>query len=473
MRTFPLTTWAITTLFYVAAWCIAADREPAPASTAIEAGTARVRELFKADYAKRLPADMKHLADKLIKETNDSSNDSATRYALGAEAIDLYCKSGDARNAVAATDLLASRFVVDAVSLREQTFVSLSRNLRGEPTRLAGFMDEVLPVIETHLRDGNFDRASTLMRMASQQMQGASDQPAMRVASDRLATAYRQLAEYQKIKPMIEKLETDPKHPSASTVVGKYYCITRGDWIQGLPLLAAGDDAPLRDAATADIEAGRAEPVDEGAGRREQIARFQRIGDAWMKVAGQQPTLAKVAFAERALLWYSKADGNVSGLDQVELTRKIEDARKLSLGSGVPTFFAKLARDQQSRVRKFRNKYYLIVDTPLNIPDAEAWARNVGATLVAIADENENEFVRSLAQEKARPVWIGFTDAEKEGVWVWCDGSRSTYTNWEPHQPDNHRGREDHAEMHFRNGRWNDVNGLSEKRIFIVQWRMN
>lgn len=453
--------------------CLAADQEPVPSITAVEAATTRVRELFKDDYARRAPADVKALADRLLKESNSTSNDAATRYALGMEAIDLLAKAGDSHAAIKAVDVLVARFDVDDDALRDQTLTTLSRNMRGEADRLAAYMDESLPVIQDYLNDGRFERAMPLIRVATQLIQSSSGQPAMRVASDRLVAMQRQQAEYLKIKPMLEKLEAEPQNAAANTAVGKYYCFVRNEWDRGLPLLAAGDDAVLRDAAAADIGPAAIEQPKDDAAKKAVGQRLQRIGDTWVQAATHQLLTVKPALAQRAIHWYGQADKHLAGLDRVENDRKIEEAQKLILGSGRPAFFAKLSREQQMQVRKFRNKYYLLVREQMNHLEAQAWARKSGGSLVAISDAAENEFVHSMFKETKHGTWIGFTDAEKEGTWMWLDGSRTTYTNWEKNEPNNHKGHQDHARMYFKNGKWDDVDGRADKCQFIVQWKAN
>merc|ERR1712098_755956 len=56
--------------------------------------------------------------------------------------------------------------------------------------------------------------------------------------------------------------------------------------------------------------------------------------------------------------------------------------------------------------------------------------------------------------------WIGFSDVEREGHWLWASGSPATYTNWSPGEPTNHGYGEDCAVL-VRNGgvhgQWIDV----------------
>ncbi len=83
-----------------------------------------------------------------------------------------------------------------------------------------------------------------------------------------------------------------------------------------------------------------------------------------------------------------------------------------------------------------------------------------GGHLVSIASAQENTRVRQLANSGCGNGWttfIGLTDAAKEGVWVWTDGTAYTYKNWATNQPSNSGNNEDFVALD-NTGTWNDVN---------------
>ena len=45
----------------------------------------------------------------------------------------------------------------------------------------------------------------------------------------------------------------------------------------------------------------------------------------------------------------------------------------------------------------------------------------------------ENDFLSATAASlNTDRWWMGFSDQNQEGVWVWSDGSPPSYSNWEP-----------------------------------------
>jgi hypothetical protein len=72
---------------------------------------------------------------------------------------------------------------------------------------------------------------------------------------------------------------------------------------------------------------------------------------------------------------------------------------------------------------------------------------NLGGDFVIIDDAQENAMV---ADKIAADSYIGYSDAKVEGTFIWVDGSKGTYTNWDTKQPTV----EDFAFMEKSNGKW-------------------
>lgn len=86
--------------------------------------------------------------------------------------------------------------------------------------------------------------------------------------------------------------------------------------------------------------------------------------------------------------------------------------------------------------------------------DASALCNQDAAKLASIRSPQENEFVHNLTGGK--DVFIGLTDTEIEGTFVWSDGSTVVYTNWDDGEPNNEYGIGDCVIL-VANGKWNDT----------------
>ena len=113
----------------------------------------------------------------------------------------------------------------------------------------------------------------------------------------------------------------------------------------------------------------------------------------------------------------------------------------------------------------------------LSWADASADCQAAGLQLASVQSAAQN--VLLLTAAAGNMVWIGGTDAESEGAWVWSPSNTPlSYTNWQPSEPSNSGGAEHYLEFNHRTGgskywapgRWNcqerpELRGLSEVRL--------
>ena len=108
------------------------------------------------------------------------------------------------------------------------------------------------------------------------------------------------------------------------------------------------------------------------------------------------------------------------------------------------------------------NTYYVLTSCR-SWQAAEDEAAVRGGHLVTIDDAAENDFVESILPWSGG-WWIGLSDHESEGTWIWRDGQVASYTNWNlPNEP-NGGGGENCVEILRANnpsdpyaGEWNDL----------------
>ncbi|MFK7926551.1 MAG: lectin-like protein [Myxococcota bacterium] len=110
---------------------------------------------------------------------------------------------------------------------------------------------------------------------------------------------------------------------------------------------------------------------------------------------------------------------------------------------------------------------YVICDERRDWAGAEAQCQSMGEAwhLASIRSAAENAFltdalVGTVVNGAGNPFcWVGYTDADSEGNWVWTDGDASTYVNWIDPEPN---GGDSQNCVMFRggdtwNGTWNDI----------------
>jgi len=98
--------------------------------------------------------------------------------------------------------------------------------------------------------------------------------------------------------------------------------------------------------------------------------------------------------------------------------------------------------------------------------DAEQFCQDrFGTHLASIHNEAQNSEIYGLFSGAA---WLGLSDRDNEGKWVWTDGSAYDFKNWYPGEPNNWGGYEDCTTSHRWSSvkKWNDL-GCSKARTFM------
>ncbi|KAG7455092.1 hypothetical protein MATL_G00252710 [Megalops atlanticus] len=108
----------------------------------------------------------------------------------------------------------------------------------------------------------------------------------------------------------------------------------------------------------------------------------------------------------------------------------------------------------------FGDRCFQYVATKMNWVDAESHCLKLGGNLASVHSEEEHQFLRELYKRNdptESPFWVGLTDRQKEGTWLWSDGSEVDFTRWNSHEPNNNLLGEDcvHTNWPLQKG-WND-----------------
>jgi hypothetical protein len=132
----------------------------------------------------------------------------------------------------------------------------------------------------------------------------------------------------------------------------------------------------------------------------------------------------------------------------------------------------------------FKGKHYKVYSEDLTWHIARNKCVELGGRLVVIETAAENDFVTKLAAKLNREcVWLGATDENNEGEWVWVTGKAMSYMNWYAEQPNNWKGIEHYPQLmigdnfipQWKNsaGRWNDTPSTqhpNRRAGFVCQW---
>ncbi|XP_041634977.1 ladderlectin-like [Cheilinus undulatus] len=92
---------------------------------------------------------------------------------------------------------------------------------------------------------------------------------------------------------------------------------------------------------------------------------------------------------------------------------------------------------------RYNNRCFLFVPTAMSWANAERHCQAQDGNLASVHSNVEYHFIQGmiLKQTQTFPnTWLGGSDAEQDGTWLWSDGSHFTYANWCPGEPNDANG---------------------------------
>jgi hypothetical protein len=244
---------------------------PLPDNAAQQKAIARVRDAYSADYN----SDKAALAEKLIQKAKETQ-DPTDRLALLWEAKNVAAEAFQRELAFEVIDEIASRYDISAAQAKADIVKQAAKAARTVEQKRS-LAEAALLIVDDAIAEDNFEIAKTMIRGAGQ---------LIRVKE--IATKNKELEAaskaYAEAKEAMDTLKTKPNDPDANLSVGKYLCLVKGDWDNGLSMLKKSDNTKWKALAERDMK--RAEvPADQ-----------LKLGDAWWGIS-----------KTRAIYWYKQA----------------------------------------------------------------------------------------------------------------------------------------------------------------------
>jgi len=123
----------------------------------------------------------------------------------------------------------------------------------------------------------------------------------------------------------------------------------------------------------------------------------------------------------------------------------------------------KLEKDCPSDWSKFGKSCYKLFKKNMKWVEAESHCIEQGGHLASVHSEQEKDFILALVPSAPGGFWIGGSDREAEGEWIWSDCSPFRYSIWDSKNPNNWNN-EEHCLLFTGAKKWNDggCNGLRQ-----------
>lgn len=293
---------------------------PVPESAQVKEAEKAVKDLFKAEYAKKSPADRAGLAKLLLQAATGQSNP-AERWVCLAQAQELAAQAGEWETAWEAATQTAASFDCDGTALKTALLAQASKSVK-TPEEAGKVAEWHLKMADDFLGQDLVDPAEKAVASAQTLARKSGQAPSISRAAAKAREVAEAKAGLEKSKKAREALAKNPDDAAANLEYGLFLCMVRNQWDKGLPHLARGTEGPFRTAATREL------------GGPEAAADQAALGDLWWDLAEKEKEPTKGSARARAATWYDRSIAGLDGLARVRAEKRwteIEVARNGSL----------------------------------------------------------------------------------------------------------------------------------------------
>lgn len=271
-----------------------------PSAEAQRHAEAQFREIYREEYQKaKTKDDRQKLAKKLLGEATQLKDDPAGQYVLLRITRTIAAESGDLPTAIGAIGHTVRIFGVDDYDMKVEAIEAASKSPRpkvGASSEEAAIAREAEELIDRAVAADDYEVATKMHALAAGRKRGKKrekiDKKELSETADRRKEIEAARIAYQKVKHLIDALGDNPDDPHANLVAGKYYCLLKGQWDRGLPLLERSQDGTL--VALSQLERARPNKPEL------QI----QLADSWWELADQDKEEYSKQMQLRAVYWY-------------------------------------------------------------------------------------------------------------------------------------------------------------------------
>ncbi len=292
----------------------ATGTKPVPAAAALEAATKEVRETFKQQFTNaKKDSDKLALAQKLQVLAKDSDDDLAVKFVCLEEARKLVAETGDLNQAFQSIDELALEFRVDPPQVKSATLKAAAPKLK-TPEHNRDLVDKSILLVDQFESNDQYFDALSVATVAAQAVLKVKDK-ALAVSVQGVRRDSEEVAkEFSSAAKARDVLKSRPDDKEAKLIWGKWLCLRKDDWDEGLKFLRGVSDEKLKDLATRDLN------------RPDDKAGFLSLGTDWLDYAKSRKDRGHNRFAARSLYWLFKASEDATGIAKSKIETQIEQA---------------------------------------------------------------------------------------------------------------------------------------------------
>ena len=288
-----------------------------PDATSLRAAAAAVQEVYRDELGTaKTPEQKSQLAEKLLGAGTDEQK-TAPRFALWSLARDTAAGAGDFDTVCRAIERLNSAYQIDPIQMKSESALAVSRALPTAESRVA-FVKQVVPLVrEAELAD-RYEPALRLAELSLSAAKLSADPSLTKRTAAQVQQVKEQQSTFEQLKAVITDLSKKPAAPEVNLKVGRFRCLTQGNWELGLPLLAGGSDQILKQLSAKDL-AGASTPEMN-----------LELADGWWDFAQRQTGIARTNVLIRAGHWYAQASRLMEkGLARAKAEKRLGEVSQL------------------------------------------------------------------------------------------------------------------------------------------------
>lgn len=282
---------------------------------------ALIKDIFKKEYIAATSATGQiALAKKLKEQSHKQADDVTARFVLLAEAKRLALEADYLKLAFEVIEETAGVYAIDERKEKIAALKSLAARVRSN-SRGRDIVNAAVDLAQAAYKDERFEESLDLLRIGSR----VASKFRMRTLAKRLTDTRSAVVERQRLVAKIQAaektLQSKPDDPQANLLLGRYHAFTKNDFTTGLPHLAKGDDAKLKQLATKE-QTNPTEPL-----------KMVELADAWWDYSRMKSVEKEAATGAvvRAVTWYRHALPSLTGLYKTKVEKRLAEIKRLKL----------------------------------------------------------------------------------------------------------------------------------------------
>lgn len=245
------------------------------------------------------------LAEKMI-ETANETGESNERYVLLDQAHKLATKAGRIDVALQSITALASTFKIDEVRLKCETAIDLAPRLREGP-----HLDLLASVAHDAVDAERYDLALRVTNSGLSTLRRIRDRNRLPIMLEQKRSIQKADASWKAAVKAEAVLIANPNDANASMIRGRYLCLYRDDWSEGLSALLKSADPDLGKIVAMEFK------------RKKTPDDIVALGDSWWAWVEKDKD-TRLDFLASSRFWYERAQPVLSGLHR----KRVEDRLK-------------------------------------------------------------------------------------------------------------------------------------------------